>query len=56
METIVTDLQWREYYLKEARRAIKDGLPRTAKQCLANARLFENLGKTPQSPTTKEVR
>ena len=51
-----TDLEWREYYLKEAARATKDGLPITAKQCLANAELFKKLS-TPKNPlpTTKEV-
>lgn len=51
--------QWREYYLKEAKRALKDGLPITAKQCLKNAELFKKLSTAPKKnsplPTTKDV-
>ena len=54
-----TDLGWREYYLKEAKRALKDGLPITAKQCIKNAELFKKLStgtkKTEPLPTTKDV-
>jgi hypothetical protein len=39
-----TDLEWREYYLKEAASALKEGLPITARQCLKNAELFKILG------------
>ena len=34
-------LTWREYFLREASRATKDGLPITAKQNLQNAALFK---------------
>jgi len=51
----VTNEEWRAYYLKEAERAMKDNLPITAKQCLANARIFANMGTTDQLPTTKDV-
>lgn len=50
-----TNLEWREYYLKEAQSALKDGLPRTARQCLENARTFANMGITEPLPATKDV-
>lgn len=46
----VTNEEWRRYYLKEAASAMKDNLPITAKQCLANADLFKNMGTTHHYP------
>lgn len=49
----MTNLEWREYYLKEAAQALKDNLPITAKKCLANAELFKALS-TPLAPITNK--
>jgi len=48
-----SDLEYRAYYLEEARSAIKEGLPITAKQCLANADLFKRLSTPQEKPLPK---
>lgn len=50
----ITNEEWRQYYLKEMASALKDNLPITAKQCLDNAKLFQNMGITENLPVEKE--